>query len=98
VFYSDDARFVGWLRAIPASQPIEVYVDVGQADSAVDGAFYLDQVFTAMRITHTFSYRPGGHTEAYWSRFTPEYLTFYAGVWRTLSLPGDEPAEDGDIR
>jgi predicted alpha/beta superfamily hydrolase len=98
VFYSDDASIVSWLRAIPANQPVEVYLDVGQGDSLVDSAFYLDQVFTAMRVTHTFNYRPGGHTETYWSRFTPEYLTFYAGAWRTLSLPGDEAPVDNGVR
>ncbi len=99
VLSDDDGPFVRWVRALPDGLPLAFYLDAGQSDSSLGSTLFVDQVFTSAGLEHVIAIRPGAHTEAYWTKWTPEYLRFYAGEWRNLAqliaTPQPEPAVDG---
>ena len=59
----------------------EIFIDVGDADAQRQSAFWLDQLLTSLSIGHTYIFRPGNHSEAYWTAHLSEYLLFYAHDW-----------------
>ncbi|HRF47887.1 MAG TPA: alpha/beta hydrolase-fold protein [Anaerolineales bacterium] len=99
VLLDDDGPFVRWVRALPEGLPLALYLDAGQADSSLGSTLFVDQVFTSAGLAHDIHIRPGAHTEAYWAKWTPDYLRFYAGDWlnlaRQIAIPPTEQPVDG---
>jgi enterochelin esterase-like enzyme len=93
VFVGDETDLLRWTRYLPADQVPAIYIDIGQGDSLVHSAVWLDQVFTWFEVEHTFILRSGAHSEAYWSAHVSEYLRFYAADWRA---PLTTPSPDAD--
>ncbi len=85
VLFDDDGPFVRWVRALPDGLTLALYLDAGQSDSSLGSTLFVDQVFTSAGLEHEIAIRPGAHTEAYWTKWTPDYLRFYAGDWRNLA-------------
>ncbi len=95
VLFDDDGPFVRWVRALPKGLPLAIYLDAGQADSSLNSTLFVDGVFTSAGIDHEIAIRPGAHTEAYWTKWTPDYIRFYAGEWRDLdALIRTTPVEE----
>ncbi len=82
VFSGDENNILLWTHHLPPDQIPAVYVDIGEGDSLVRSAVWLDQVLTWFKIEHTFLLQPGAHSEKYWSAHVTEYLRFYAADWR----------------
>lgn len=86
VSYDDDGVLVRWVRALPKGEPLALYLDAGQADSSLGSTMFVDQIFTTAGLDHEIYIRPGAHTEAYWTKWTPDYMRFYGEDWRDLDL------------
>lgn len=82
VSYDDDGVLVRWIRALPKDEPLALYLDAGQADSSLGSTLFVDQIFTSAGLDHEIYIRPGAHTEAYWTKWTPDYVRFYGEEWR----------------
>lgn len=83
VFFGDENNLLAYTRAIAKNGPVPaLYVDVGEDDGQRQSAAWLDQVFSWFNFGHTYLVQPGGHTEQYWSAHLPDYLRFYAALWR----------------
>jgi enterochelin esterase-like enzyme len=93
VFNGDENHILQWTHHLPPDQVPAIYVDIGEDDSLVPSAVWLDQVFTWFKVKHTFIMQPGAHSEKYWSAHVSEYLRFYAADWRT---PTASPTPDVD--
>ena len=68
-----------------------MYVDIGEGDSLVHSAAWLDQVLTYATIPHTYIVQDGAHSEKYWAEHVADYLKFYAADWLTTALPTPTP-------
>ena len=87
IFYGDDINIRDWAwHMIPSLSP-EVYIDIGDNDSILNSASWLDQILTWYKIKHTTIVQSGAHIAAYWSAHLPEYMVFYAAGWRNLPAP-----------
>lgn len=84
VSYDDDGVLVRWVRALPKGEPLALYLDAGQADSSLGSTMFVDQIFTSAGLDHEIYIRPGAHTEAYWTKWTSDYMRFYGEDWRDL--------------
>jgi enterochelin esterase-like enzyme len=96
VFNGDENKILLWTRHLPPDQIPALYIDIGENDSLVHSAVWLDQVFTWFKIEHTFLLQPGAHSEGYWSAHVAEYLRFYAADWRQAPAPPPGAAEPPD--
>jgi len=91
VFNGDENDIRLWTHHLPPDQVPAIYVDIGEGDSLVRSAVWLDQVFTWFKVEHTFIMQPGAHSEKYWSAHVSDYLRFYAADWRApLTTPAPE--------
>ena len=83
VFFGDENNVLQYTRAIAknGSAPA-LYIDIGADDAQRQSAFWLDQIFTWFKVSHTYVVQPGGHSEAYWTTHMADYLRFYAAAWR----------------
>jgi enterochelin esterase-like enzyme len=93
VFNGDENDILLWTRHLPPDQVPAMYIDIGEGDSLVRSAVWLDQVFTWFKVEHTFIMQPGAHSEKYWSAHVSDYLRFYAADWR---FPTATPAPEAD--
>lgn len=93
VFKGDENHILQWTHHLPPDQVPAIYVDIGEGDSLVPSAVWLDQVFTWFKVKHTFTLQPGAHSEEYWSAHVSDYLRFYAADWRA---PSAAPAPEAD--
>lgn len=91
VFYDDEVNLLEWARLLKDKPKPVVYIDSGENDATLRSPVWLDQVLTWFKIEHTFLIQPGSHTEAYWAKHVPDYLTFYAADWRALPLEAPAP-------
>jgi len=87
IFYGDDYNIRDWAWHWPPGLSLEVYIDIGDNDSILNSAHWLDQILTWYKIKHTTIVQPGAHVAAYWSAHLPEYMLFYAAGWRQLPTP-----------
>jgi enterochelin esterase-like enzyme len=93
IFYGDDINIRDWAWHWPPGQSLEVYIDIGDNDSILNSAHWLDQILTWYKIKHTLIVQPGAHVAAYWSAHLSDYMLFYAAGWR--HLPAPTPASPG---
>ncbi|MBF8283956.1 MAG: hypothetical protein HW378_2871 [Anaerolineales bacterium] len=95
VFNGDENDIRLWTHHLPPDQVPAIYIDIGEGDSLVRSAVWLDQVFTWFKVEHTFIMQPGAHSEKYWSAHVSDYLRFYAADWRfptaTTAPEADSP-------
>lgn len=93
VSYDDDGVLVRWVRALPKDLPLAVYLDAGQSDSSLGSTLFVDQILTTTGLDHEIHVRPGAHTEAYWTKWASEYMSFYGREWRDLDrlIEVDDP-------
>jgi enterochelin esterase-like enzyme len=91
VFYGDETNITNWTWHLPRNLVPEVYVDIGNEDSLVNSAAWLDQIFTWYKVKHTYIVQPGAHIASYWTAHLPDYLRFYAAGWRDLPAPSPTP-------
>jgi len=95
VFWGDDVNVRNWAWHWPPGLPLEVYIDIGDNDSIINSARWLDQIFTWYKLKHTLIVQPGAHIAAYWSAHLSDYMLFYAAGWRPLPAP--TPASPGTL-
>lgn len=91
VFYGDENDLIRWTWHLPKDLPLEVYVDIGEGDSLVRSAAWLDQVLTYANIPHHYTVQDGAHSEKYWMEHIADYLKFYAADWRFMAHPTPTP-------
>jgi enterochelin esterase-like enzyme len=91
VFLGDDADLIRWTWHLPKDLPLKVYMDIGEGDSLVHSAAWLDQVLTYANIPHQYILQDGAHSEKYWAAHITDYLKFYAADWRFTPLPTSTP-------
>lgn len=77
----DEDKVVGWLNRLPQDQLPRIYLDIGENDSLVESASWLDEALTDRNIAHEWHLNPGNHDTKYWLAHLPEYLRWYSAGW-----------------
>jgi enterochelin esterase-like enzyme len=81
IFYADETKVSGWLDKLPPDLRPRFYLDVGDNDSLVVSADWLDRALARRDIAHDYHLNPGSHTRAYWTEHLPDYLRWYTANW-----------------
>lgn len=81
IFYGDETRVSRQLDAAPPDLMPRIYIDIGQKDSLVPSARWLDAALNKQNIRHDYLLNPGSHTRAYWAEHLAEYLRWYTAGW-----------------
>jgi enterochelin esterase-like enzyme len=81
IFYADEAKVGGWLDKLPPDLTPRFYIDIGDNDSLIVSAGWLDRALTRRGLAHDYHLNPGSHTRAYWTERLPDYLRWYTANW-----------------
>lgn len=81
IFYSDETEVSRWLNKIPPDLMPRFYIDIGDNDSLLVSADWLDGALTRRDIAHDYHLSPGSHTRAYWAEHLPDYMRWYTANW-----------------
>lgn len=81
IFYSDERSVYRWLNAAAPEDMPRIYLDIGEDDSLLYSAEWLDDILTQRGVGHEFVVNPGGHTTAYWRAHLIDYLRWYTAEW-----------------
>ncbi len=81
IMLADEDKVIGWLNRLPDDQLPRIYLDIGQSDSLLESATWLDGALTDRYITHEWHLNPGNHDSKYWETHLPDYLRWYAATW-----------------
>jgi len=81
IFYADETEVSGWLNKLPTDLTPRFYIDIGDNDSLIVSADWLDQALTRRNIAHNYHLNPGSHTRPYWAKHLPDYLRWYTANW-----------------
>ncbi|MEZ0395813.1 MAG: alpha/beta hydrolase-fold protein [Anaerolineales bacterium] len=82
VFGRDANHIAEWLANLSADQPLRFYLDIGQNDTGLPQALWLEGLLDDAALPHEWHLNQGTHDEAYWSSHLEEYLLWYASGWR----------------
>jgi enterochelin esterase-like enzyme len=81
IMFADEDKVVGWLNRLPDEKLPRIYLDIGQSDSLLESASWLDEALTARFVAHEWHLNPGRHEIQYWRTHLPEYLRWYSATW-----------------
>ena len=81
IFYADETEVSGWLNKLPPDLTPRFYIDIGDNDSLIVSADWLDRALARRDIAHDYHLNPGSHTPAYWTEHLPDYLRWYTANW-----------------
>jgi len=81
IMLADEDKVVGWLNRLPDDQLPRIYLDIGQNDSLLESASWLDGALTDRYVTHEWHLNPGNHDTKYWETHLPDYLRWYSANW-----------------
>jgi enterochelin esterase-like enzyme len=74
-----------WLRAAPANQIIQVYVDYGTKDQWRGSAKEFTQFLAQKQVPYEFHQWEGQHDEIYWRTHIQDYMAWYARRWQYVN-------------
>jgi enterochelin esterase-like enzyme len=61
---------------------LRIYLDAGDADWALEGAWQLAEILKERGASLRFEIRPGGHNDDLWAGALEAYLDFYTEPWK----------------
>ncbi|MFP3853707.1 MAG: alpha/beta hydrolase [Anaerolineales bacterium] len=70
-----------WLKSNAGSQPLKIWIDIGEQDSLMPAAEELRGRLDELNLDYQFRVGPGDHDAAYWSENLADYLAWYAARW-----------------
>lgn len=71
-----------WLANPANGNPARLWIDIGDADSLMEGAWRLKRSSEGAGVPPAFNVWPGGHDSTYWEAHLEQYLRWYAQEWQ----------------